>query len=128
LLTYPEADLSLWRPVFCFQNLIWKISSLAKRAAWNMPKMDYFGNKFPKSSNARGSPSDPRLDSMNGECAKTLLPLNISGWCRCLAILEKNENLLFFYFLAPSLSINRFSTTEGLRGLIFIDAANKFTI
>jgi len=53
----------------------------------------------PKSPNAGGSPPDPRLESMNRESAKTLLPLNISaGRRRCLAILEQNETLLFYIF------------------------------
>jgi len=51
-----------------------------------------------KSPKAGVSPPDPRLDSMNRKCAKTLLPLNISGWCRCLEILEQNETLLFYLF------------------------------
>jgi len=41
--------------------------------------MDYFGTIYPKSPNAGGSSPDFRLDLMNRECAKTLLPLNVSG-------------------------------------------------
>jgi len=71
------------------------------------------GSISPKSLNAGDSPPDPHLDLMNRDCPKTLLPLNIFGWCRWLAILEQNETLLFYIFWSPSLSKNRFSTTEG---------------
>jgi len=85
-------------------------------------KIGYFGSISPKSPSAGGSPPDSRLDLMNSDCAKFLLPLNISGWCRCLAILQQNESLYYFIFLISSLYKNRFYAIEGL---IFIDAVNK---
>jgi len=84
-------------------------------------KMDYFASKSTKSRTAVGS-TDRCLDSMTRECAKTLLPLNIFEWCRCLAILEQNETyiLCFLALHPPSSKI----VTAPLRGLIFIDATN----
>jgi len=74
--------------------------------SWNMPKTGLFLQYiFPKSLNAGGSPPDSRLDSMNKECAKTLLPLNIFDWCRCLEFWGKK--MYYFIFSALSLSKNR---------------------
>jgi len=75
--------------------------------------------------NIGGSPPESRLDLVNTECAKTLLQLNISGWCRCLAILEQKETLLFYICWSPSCPK---IVSPLLRELIFIDAANKFSI
>jgi len=71
---------------------------LGRISAETCLKMNYFGSISPKTPNAGSLLPDARLDSMNKECAKTLLPLNISDWCRCLAILEQNETLWFLFF------------------------------
>jgi len=41
--------------------------------------MDYFGSKSPNRQALGDPPPDSRLDSMTGECAKTILPLNMFG-------------------------------------------------
>jgi len=68
-------------------------------------KMDYFARKSSKSPTAGGFTPNPRFDSMTREWAKTLLPLNIFGWCRCLAIFRAKRIFLYFMFSgsAPSL-------------------------
>jgi len=78
-------------------------------------KMDYFGSKSQKSPSTRASPPDT-LVSVAGWFAsrllfrlndkrtcKTLLPLNISGWYRCLAISEfwAKKNLYFIFSTHP---------------------------
>jgi len=88
--------------------------------------MDYFASKSPKSPTAGASPPDPGLVLMNSECAKTLLPWNIFGWCRCLAILGQKETyILCFLALPPPYTKN---VPAPLRKLIFIDVTNKFSI
>jgi len=55
-----------------FRRLLGRIS------AETCLKMDYFCSKYQKSPSAEG-------------VCKTLIPLYISGWCRCLAILGKTK-------------------------------------
>jgi len=93
--------------------------------SWNMPRNGLFWQYILKVAKRWGSSPDPRLDSINREYANTILRLNISVWCRCLAILEQNETLLFYIFWSPSCTKIVFAP---LGGLIFIDTANKFNI
>jgi len=54
--------------------------------------MDYFVVNSQNHQMLGTPPVDFHLDSMTRECAKTLLPLCIFGWCRrCLKFLRQNE-------------------------------------
>jgi len=78
--------------------------------SWKCLKMDCFGSISPKSPNAGGEPPDPRLDSMNRECAKTL----IHFWLmQMLGNFGAKRNFIILYFLIPSLYKHRFCATEG---------------
>jgi len=78
--------------------------------------MDYFAGKSPKLPTACGYTPKSCLDSMTRKYAKTLLPLNMFGWYRCLAILGQIETYILC-FLALSSSLykkkNRFRATKG---------------
>jgi len=77
-----------------FQRLLGRISNETYL------KMDYFCRKFSKSpKTGKTPPPDPRLDSMTREWAKTLIPLKIFGWCKCLEILGQNESYTVQYIL-----------------------------
>jgi len=86
--------------------------------------MNYFGSIYLKSTNAGCSTPDHRLNSMNGTCAKTIY----SHWTFLVdAYAWKfwgKTKLYYFIFSAPCPKI----VFAPLRGLMFIDAANKFRI
>jgi len=90
-------------------------------------KMDYFAGKSPKSSIVGGSiPWSPFRFNDYRECAKTLLPLNIFGWCSCLAILWQNETYILC-FLPLTLSVQKpFSRHWGGRYLSTLQRNSAF--
>jgi len=61
---------------------------------------------------------------MTRECGKTLIPLNIFGWCRCFAILGQNETYILCFLALPPPCPK--TVSAPLRKLI--DVTNKFFI
>jgi len=72
-------------------------------------KMDYVGSISPNRQTLRSRSQTPFIDSMNRKCAKTLLPLNIFGWCRCLAIWGQN-GILFMMIIPVFIFIYRMNS------------------
>jgi len=79
---------------------------LGRISAETCQKVDYFGSissKLPKASG--GSLPDLRLDLMNRECAKTLLPLTFIVDADAIGNFGAKQNLIILYFLTVALEL-----------------------